>query len=185
MWSNDPDVRTMLRFQAGDADAFELLFRKYLNAVLNFCLRYSGDRAAAEDAAQETFLRLYAARRSYRPLAKFTTFLFQIATNLALNERRFRSRHPVAPEGVEEMAIADPPATRPDAAAESSDRIRLVREGVAALPDRQRAALLLVEYERMTYADVAAALDTTVPAVETLLFRARQALRSRFGPSLR
>lgn len=186
----------MLRFQRGDESAFEEIVLRYQRAVLNFAYRAIGDSARAEDIAQEAFLRIFRARRRYRPTASFTTWLFTIVNRLCMNEIRSRRR--------EARALRDPWKRAGSAAgetviprcgdrgddpppeiAERWERARMVRAAIQSLPSSQRAAVLLRRYEGMSYQEVAEAMGLTVMAVKSLLVRARENLRKRLDPYLR
>jgi len=185
------DVDLMLLLKAGDEDAFGELVERHRESVLNLTYRYLGNRADAEDLAQEVFLKVYRARRRYEPTARFTTWLFRIAVNACLNEvrnRRHRPTHAAAPlPGGEGFLppVADPAALSPAAAAETSELHAQVRAAVDELPERQRLALLLNKFHGLGYEELAAALDLTVPAVKSLLVRARENVRQRLEPYLR
>jgi len=185
------DVDLMLLLKAGDEDAFGELVERHRESVLNLTYRYLGNRADAEDLAQEVFLKVYRARKRYEPTARFTTWLFRIAVNACLNEvrnRRHRPTHAAAPllggEGFL-PPVADPSATSPVAAAETAELHAQVRAAVDELPERQRLALLLNKFHGLGYEELAAALDLTVPAVKSLLVRARENVRQRLEPYLR
>jgi RNA polymerase sigma-70 factor (ECF subfamily) len=177
------DVQLMLDVKAGDETSFELLLQKYRIPLVNFLWRMVRDPGTAEDLAQEAFLRVYRARKSYAPSAKFTTWLFRIATNLALNAIR-DGRHrlmEISVDGLEEggqpaLEIAD---HRPGAEQRliERDRARLIWQAVAALPEKQRAAVLLHKYQEMEYCEIARVLDCSESALKSLLFRAYETLR--------
>jgi RNA polymerase sigma-70 factor, ECF subfamily len=184
------DVQLMLDVKAGDEESFELLLRKYRSPLVNFLGRMVHDRATAEDLAQEVFLRVYRARKQYTPSAKFTTWLFRIATNLALNLLR-DTRHQRmevsidAPASDEEDA---PPRELParemriDEQMVQQDRADFIHRAVLALPEKQRAAVLLHKYEEMDYAEIARVLECSESALKSLLFRAYESLRVQLAP---
>ena len=162
MSSVDEDARLMLAFQAGDATAFDALFQRWSAPLLRYLERMVRDAAAAEDLVQEAFLRVYRARERYAPQARFSTWLYRIATNLALNElRRPRRRDPHESRDAE----GGPELVSVEAAADDIVHARRLGEAVerelASLPERQRAALCLVAVEGLSYAEVAATLDVT------------------------
>src|ERR1700693_529234 len=149
------DVQLMLDVKAGDEQSFELLLRKYRTPLVNFLYRMVRDTAVAEDLAQEVFLRVYRARQQYAPSAKFTTWMFRIATNLALNSRRdgrYRQREvPIdQPEGggENERPVFEVADRRPGIEHElmARDRSAMILRAVEALPEKQRAAVLLHKY---------------------------------------
>jgi RNA polymerase sigma-70 factor (ECF subfamily) len=182
------DVQLMLEVKAGDDSSFELLLRKYRTPLVNFLHRMVRDSATAEDLAQEVFLRVYRARQKYAPSAKFTTWLFHIATNLALNSIR-DARHrqmevSIDAPSEEEQTPLEIPAK--EMAADQSlverDRAALIRRAVESLPEKQRAAVLLHKYEEMDYAEIARVLDCSESALKSLLFRAYETLRIELAP---
>jgi len=182
------DVQLMLDVKAGDEASFDLLLRKYRLPLVNFLFRMVRDAATAEDLAQEVFLRVYRARKQYSPSAKFTTWLFRIATNLALNSVR-DNRHRRADVSIDVKAEEDEaprelPARemRIDEHMIERDRSELIRRAVAALPEKQRAAVLLHKYEEMDYGEIAKVLECSESALKSLLFRAYETLRVQLAP---
>jgi RNA polymerase sigma-70 factor, ECF subfamily len=182
------DVQLMLEVKAGDDSSFELLLRKYRTPLVNFLHRMVRDSATAEDLTQEVFLRVYRARQKYVPSAKFTTWLFHIATNLALNSIR-DARHRQMEVSLDAPAEEDQtPLEIPakEMAADQSlverDRAALIRRAVESLPEKQRAAVLLHKYEEMDYAEIARVLDCSESALKSLLFRAYETLRIELAP---
>ena len=182
------DVQLMLDVKAGDEQSFELLLRKYRIPLVNFLYRMVRDSAAAEDLAQEVFLRVYRARKKYEASAKFTTWLFHIATNLALNavrDGRYRKMEVSLDAPAEEdEPVFQLPAheMRADERMIQRDRARVIRRAVLALPEKQRAAVLLHKYQEMDYADIARVLECSESALKSLLFRAYETLRIEFAP---
>ena len=185
------DVQLMLDVKAGDEASFELLLRKYRTPLVNYLGRMVGDSATAEDLAQEVFLRIYRARSQYAPSAKFTTWVFRIATNLALNARRDgRYRQLEIPiQQVSQSEEGDPrvleiPDGQPGAEQRliARDRAALIRRAVEELPEKQRAAVLLHKYEEMDYGQIAAVLNCSESALKSLLFRAYETLRIKLAP---
>jgi RNA polymerase sigma-70 factor (ECF subfamily) len=184
------DVQLMLDVKAGDDASFDLLLQKYRTPLVNFLYRMVRDTATAEDLAQEVFLRVYRARKQYSPSAKFTTWLFRIATNLALNSMR-DNRHrqkdvsidaPTSPD--EDAAPMQLPAQemRIDEHMIERDRAEFIRGVIAALPEKQRVAVLLHKYEEMDYGEIARILDCSESALKSLLFRAYETLRVQLAP---
>jgi RNA polymerase sigma-70 factor (ECF subfamily) len=190
----DPDVRIMLSVRDGDDAAFNQLVLGYQDRLVGLLRHLVQDQTAAEDLAQEVFLRVFRARRGYEPTAKFSTWLFRIASNLALNRRRDLGRrrevHFAEDESSEvgarpaERMLADKSALMPTRQADKSEVQRVVQEAMGTLNERQRMALLLHRFEEMSYADIADTLELTVPAVKSLLTRARESLRARLEPYL-
>jgi RNA polymerase sigma-70 factor (ECF subfamily) len=167
----------MAAFCAGDRSAFDALFRRWAAPLLRYLERMLRDAAAAEDLVQEVFLRVYGARERYEPQARFSTWLYRIATNLALNElRRPRRREPHASldQPGSPVLAADAPA--PEAALDARRLSARVEQQLARLPERQRAALCLAAVEGLSYAEVAAALEISESAVKALVHRARTTL---------
>lgn len=176
----DEDVRLMLAFAAGEENAFDALFRRWAGPLLRHLERMVGESAAAEELVQETFLRVHRARERYRPDARFSTWLYTIATRLALNElRRPARRAPHARLGAEgddpllELAAEDGPA---EGRLDARRRGGALEGALASLPERQRAALWLAAVEGLSYADVARTLETTEASVKSLVHRARTSL---------
>ncbi len=181
---DDEDVRLMLAFQGGQSGAFDALFRRWAAPLLRYLERMLGDAASAEELVQEAFLRVFKARDRYAPDARFSTWLFTIATNLALNElRRPRRRSPHrSTEASEEEGSALPlESTEPraDDVVDARRRGAAVERELAALPERQRAALWLTAVEGLSYAEVAEALEATEKSVKALVHRARASLAER------
>ena len=182
------DVQLMLDVKAGDDTSFELLLRKYRTPLVSFLYRMVRDQAAAEDLAQEVFLRVYRARKKYAPSAKFTTWLFRIATNLALNalrDGRFRQMEVSLDQpGEDERPAMDLPDHRPGVEQElmARDRAAVIRRAIQALPEKQRAAVLLHKYHELDYDDIARVLECSQSALKSLLFRAYETLRVQLAP---
>ncbi|HXW55240.1 MAG TPA: sigma-70 family RNA polymerase sigma factor [Candidatus Cybelea sp.] len=183
------DVQLMLDVKAGDDASFDLLLRRYRTPLVNFLFRMVHDRGTAEDLAQEVFLRVYRARKQYSPSAKFTTWLFRIATNLALNSirdnrHRQMDRSLDVPADVEDSTPLELPSRemRIDQHMMERDRCDFIRRAVAALPEKQRVAVLLHKYEEMDYGEIAKVLDCSESALKSLLFRAYETLRVQLAP---
>lgn len=186
----DPDVRLMLAVQQDDASAFEELMIRFQGRVLSLLRHIVGDRDQAEDLTQEVFLRVYRARKSYKPGAKFSTWLFTIANNVALNALRTRKRRPEVQLGVSrnDATRSDPLLLAEDSILAGSSAIptrqldklemkQMVQLAVDALGERQRMAVLLHKFEGMSYIDIAQVMDMTPQGVKSLLCRARMNLR--------
>ncbi len=174
------DVQLMLAFRAGDVAAFDELFRRWAAPLLRYLERMTRDSGVAEELVQETFFRVHRARERYEPQAKFSTWLYQIATNLALNELR-RPRRRQAHRSLEDEDAPPVPARQP-----ASDEVvharrigESVEEELAALPENQRAALWLSAVEGLAYAEIAGALGVTPQAVKALVHRARVTLAEK------
>lgn len=180
------DAKLMLRVREGDACSFELLLEKYRRPVIRYLYRMVEDQALAEELAQEVFLRVYRARNTYQPSAKFTAWLFRITTHLALNSlrdrRKARNHRSVdAPAGDGgALELADQRGNREQQMVAES-RLQAVREAIAALPEKQRAAVLMHKYEELDYTQIAGVLGCSVSAVKSLLFRAYETLRGKLS----
>ena len=182
----DYDAELMLRVKEGDGASFGVLLQKHRTPVIHFIYRLVQDPAVAEELAQEAFLRVYRSRESYEPTAKFTTWLFRIATHLALNWLR-DEKHERAQERMDE-ATDDFPARqisdrRPSIEQQliAGDKVAEIRRAIAALPGNQRAAVLMHKYEEMEYSQIARVLSCSESAVKSLLFRAYETLRMRLA----
>ena len=184
------DVQLMLDVKAGDEASFDLLLRRYRTPLVNFLFRMVRDSATAEDLAQEVFLRVYRARKQYSPTAKFTTWLFRIATNLALNSIR-DNRHRQMETSVDAPPREDEDATpmelparekRVDEQMMERDRAEFIRRAVDGLPEKQRIAVLLHKYEEMDYGEIAKILECSESALKSVLFRAYETLRVQLAP---
>lgn len=189
----DPDVRLMLAVGQGDAQAFEELVLRYQSRLVAVLEHLVGSRDHAEDLAQEVFLRVYRARRSYEPGAKFSTWLFTIANNVAATALRTRSRrrevslaahdssHSIARlDAVVQASTGQMPARQLDKA----EMRQIVQLALESLNERQRMAVLLNKFEGMSYDDIAAAMGLTPKAIKSLLSRARLNLREVLEPYL-
>jgi RNA polymerase sigma-70 factor (ECF subfamily) len=189
----DPDAALMLAFQQGDEGAFRTLFERYAHAMHAFCHNFIRDTARAEELAQDVFVNLYRFRDRYKPSARFKTFLYRVATNHCLNELRrgehARRRTELAdrPGGAPDDLDALPsPAAGPEEMARGRALEAEVQVLLARLPEKQRAALVLCRFEGLSYEEIAQVLETTVPAVKSLVHRATVAAASAlaaFHPS--
>jgi RNA polymerase sigma-70 factor (ECF subfamily) len=166
----------MLRFKGGDRGAFETLFRRYTPRLVSFLARMVPEHARAEELAQEVFVRIYKARDRYEPKARFSTWLFGIASNLALNElaRAHRRReHPWDEPAMVAVPDSEPPADESLAAQRTAEQLD---RALARIPERQRAALLLRVDEGLSYVEIAEALGVSKANVKSLIHRARERL---------
>jgi RNA polymerase sigma-70 factor (ECF subfamily) len=186
-FSQMTDAEIMLRAGAGDDASFEFLAAKYRRPIVSFMYRLVHNQAIAEELAQEVFLRVYRARESYRAEARFTTWLYRIASNMAINHARDtkseRSSSSVYLDQADEETGTTPdvPDLRPLADQDMlrQERMRSIREQVMALPDRQRMAVVMHKYQDMDYKQIGAVLKLSESATKSLLFRAYQTLRER------
>nr|WP_323379655.1 sigma-70 family RNA polymerase sigma factor [Stieleria sedimenti] len=192
---SDPDVRLMIRVRNDDAAAFEELLRKYQPRLVRLMRTIGPKPDLAEDLAQETFMRVFRARHSYEPGAKFSTWLFTIAANVARNAMRSQGRRqevneidaPVTSDGSQAVGILaatalDASSLMPGRLVEGSERGAIVRQAVEALGERQRTALMLSRFENLSYAEIAETMGLTTKAVKSLLSRARVNLREILQP---
>ena len=186
-YREEPDVQLMLRVRDGDQDAFARLIEKHQRGILNAAYRYVGDATEAEDLAQEVFIKVWKARDRYEPTAKFTTWLYHIATNLCLNEVRDRARHKVVmlvpDEKLEGAAGGD--TERPTKQVRQNEMAEEVRDAIESLPSAQRMAVILDKFQGFTDQEIGDAMGLSVPAVKSLLFRARDNLRKRLEKYVR
>ena len=180
------DRADMEQLSAGHDAALNDLMERHATTVFHFLCRMVGNEDDANDLAQETFVRVFRARASFRTSEKFSTWLYTIAANLARNHFRWRSRHPnvslEAEIGETEQTLgstlpANDPA--PNEQALTTERAKAVRTAVSKLPEDLREAIVLCEWEERSVAEAAAILETTPKAVESRLYRARQILRER------
>jgi len=182
----DPDTALMIEASRGNAASFDLLLNRHRTSVVNHLYRLVRNRAIAEELAQEVFIRVYRSRSRYQAEAKFTTWLFRITTNMALNWRRDTRR-----EFSNVAFDQDVPKLRPRELTDQTpradelllyeDRAKEVRAAIDTLPPKQLAAVLLHKYEGMEYAQIAEVLGCTIPALKSMLFRAYATLRQRLA----
>ena len=191
----DPEVQLMLRTRDGDDEAFAELVAAYQDRLVGIFFHMLQDKEGAEDLAQEAFLRIYRARKTYKPTAKFSTWLFRIANNLASNSRRSKGRRrevalnlrdsgPLGPRP-EEKLIAEKSALMPARQVAKKEMQSMVRKALDSLNDRQKMALNLHKFEGMSYADIGEAMEMTPAAVKSLLSRARENLKVKLEPYVR
>ena len=183
----DPDIRLMLRVRDDEPGAFEELVEQYQHRLVAVMHHLIGRAEEAEDLAQEAFLRVYRARHKYHPRAKFSTWLFTIANNLALNHLRSRQRKPAVSLPVSDSGPLGPrPAeqlvrdrgSQPMQRMQQQELATLVQQAIAGLNERQRMAVILNKFEDMNYAEIAEVMNLTTKAVKSLLSRARMNLRA-------
>ena len=179
------DIRLMQLVSAGETAAFEELVERHQRLVVGTVARMLGNNSDVEDIAQQVFVRVWKSARRYVPRAKFTTWLLKITRNLVFNELRRRSRHAQLPLQVEsedeERPIRDERAVAPDASLLEQELQRAIETAIAQLPETQRMALVLRRYDELSYEQIADVLDQSVPAVKSLLFRARTELRDHLS----
>lgn len=182
--TDDRDVALMRRVREGDMKAFEELVETHQLRVIATVARMIGDETDAEDIAQQVFVRVWNSAQRYEPSARFTTWLFTIVRNLVFNELRRRKRHPAVSleadeEGNPSHQPADHTAVSPDGALLEEELQGAIQAAIDSLPEQQRMAIVLRRYEELPYEEIGRILDLTVPAVKSLLFRARSELRER------
>lgn len=188
----DADVDLMLKFQAGDVSAFEQLMRKHQKSVINTIYRFIGNRADAEELAQEVFLKVYNSAQKYKPKAKFSTWLYKIVTNLCLNELRRKRFETVS---LDDLAEEIPPLSKggkrgdfidarqipPDIALERKELAFWIKKSVKSLPEKQRMALILREYDGLSYKEIAEVMGCSVASVQSRLQRAKATLKEKLA----
>ena len=176
----------MDRIAKGDHEAFEILVNRHQASILNLIYRFIGDRTQAKDLAQEVFLQVWQAAKNYEPKAKFTTWIYRIATNLCLNELKsarrkkwvsfFRS-HEDNEYSMEQSLPDDSPSA--EDLLLTRERSRQISDALQSLPANQRMALVLKRYDDLSYEEIARIMDCSVSAVESLLVRAKRTLQEK------
>lgn len=183
----DPDVRLMLRVRADESGAFEEMVAQFQHRLVGIMNHLVGNAEEAEDLAQEVFLRVYRARKTYHPRCKFTTWLFTIANNLALNSLRARQRKPAVPLPAQDSGplgarpaeqLVPDPRSGPMRKVERGELAEVIRQALDGLNERQRMAVVLNKFEDMNYAEIAEVMGLTTKGVKSLLSRARTNLRA-------
>ena len=188
----DPDVRLMIRVRDDDALAFEQLMLAYQSRLITVLEHLVGNLDRAEDLSQDVFLRVYRARKNYLPRAKFSTWLFTIAHNVARNSQRSKARRPeiqmaarnsgpMPHQAIEQLAQAAS-GLMPTRQLDKAERVEVVRWAVGALNERQRMAVLLSRFEGMSYAEISEVMHLSPQAIKSLLSRARGRLRDLLAP---
>ena len=180
------DAELMRALAEGDDLALNHLMDAWSQPLISYLMRLTGSHATACDLAQESFVRVHRHRLQYRASQKFSTWLFAVATNLARNHARWRSRHPVAltePENLRELPIAGS-STSPDQQAVANERLAAVKQAVSELPHDLREVLILSTWHGLSHTEIARVQDTTEKAVEVRLYRARKLLREMLGEHL-
>lgn len=181
------DTDLMLRLKDGDQSAFRELVERHKLSVLNLCLRFVGNKADAEDLAQEVFIRIFQAAPTYEVKAAFTTWVYRIAVNLCLNHQRrkkiiqfFSLNHKYSPNSqFDDRQPEIPVSENPDTEFERKELQQLVQDAIQSLPENQRTVIILHRYHELSYQEIAAVLDTSVSAVESRLHRAKENLKKR------
>jgi RNA polymerase sigma-70 factor, ECF subfamily len=185
-WALDPDAALMVMVCAGHEPSFETLLDRHRRQVVSHLYRLVHNRAIAEELAQDVFLRVFRFRNRYQPEAKFSTWLFRITTNVALNWRRDTRREAAhvrldaALHDNRSMQVPDR-TLRPDQQLLAEYHSKEIRDAIETLPTKQLAAVLMHKYEGMDYAAIAQVLGCSIPALKSLLFRAYETLRRRLA----
>jgi len=181
-----PSEELMARVAGGDQEAFEILVNRHQTSVLNLIYRFIGDRTQAKDLAQEVFLRIWQAAKSYEPKAKFTTWIYRITANLCFNELKSSRRKKWLQffrfgedqENTIEEVIVDP-SPSPEDLLLSREQSRRITEALQSLPDNQRMALVLKRYDGLSYQEIAQIIGCSVSAVDSLIVRAKRTLQEK------
>lgn len=192
-YTEDPGVQLMLAYQAGEEDAFDQLVERYSGQVWALLTRFLGQRPIREDLVQEVFLRVIRARERYQPTARFSTWLYRIVFNMAVNETQRASNSGVlsldqpfgkSDDGGGLLDVTDTGMEDPSAAMERGDVVGAVRSAIEALPENQRVALILAKYHETPYAEIAEIVGSSEKAIKSLIHRARETLRETLAPFL-
>ena len=176
----------MARIVKGDAEAFEILVNRHQTAVLNLIYRFIGDKAQAKDLAQEVFIKVWQAAKTYKPEAKFTTWIYRVSTNVCFNELKSARRKKwfqflrlgdQHEESIEDTFIDGSPS--PEDLLLAKEKNRQISDALQSLPDNQRMALVLRRYDNLSYTEIAQIIGCSVSAVESLLVRAKRTLQKK------
>lgn len=182
------DVRLMHLIGQGDTAALEELILRHQGLVVGTIARMLGSNSEVEDIGQQVFVRVWKSASRYVPRARFTTWLLKITRNLVFNELRRSKRRVFVPlqaePDAEPLPLSDEKVSTPDAAALEKELQKAIEEAIARLPETQRMAVVLRRYQELTYEQIAEVLDLSVPAVKSVLFRARTELRERLASYL-
>ena len=188
IYLSDPDVHLMLEFQKGNKSSFEKLMERNYKRVFNLIYRFVASHEIAEDLTQEVFIKVYHAASSYRPQAKFQTWLYQIAKNISLNELRRHKNKDVSldetfetEDGELKREIADTRTLNPSEEMTQQETIEEIQAAIKSLPENQRMAVILRRYENLSYEDIAKAMNCSVEAVKSLLNRAKESLKEKLS----
>jgi len=184
----DEDIKLMLELKAGQRAAFDKILDKYEKSIVNYIYRFTGSKEDAEDLAQDTFIKVYNAAAKYTPSAKFTTWLYRIASNVSIDYLRKRKKlintssldeQFETEQGTIKKEIADIREGSVLEKVEKEEKNNEIQKALLALPVNQRSAIVLKIYEDKPYIDIAVIMGISVSSVESLIFRARQALKDR------
>ncbi len=184
----DEDIRLMLRFQDGEESCFEQLVERHKNRVFNLAYRFLGNHEEAEDLAQEIFMKIYRAKNTYIPKAKFTTWLYVICKNTCLKKLGKKRPEIVSlherielEEGTVTHQIADAHIPSPSAATLNNEQTLLVKEAIDSLPTNQKMAVILYRYDQLSYEEIAKVMCCSIKAVKSLLHRAKINLKEKLA----
>lgn len=175
-----PDRDLVKKIIDGDELAFKHLVERYQAMVFSTIYRYTGNADDAEDLAQEVFIKIWRSIASFKGKSKLSTWIYRITANHCLTYRKKKKKAPVSLDALDERG-AEPRALSIDPDYDTKHKVSLVKEAIEKLPERQRMALILSQYEGRTYREIARIMDISVSSVESLIFRARTALKARFG----
>ena len=179
------DEDLMMQVRRGDEDAFRRIVERHQTSVYQLCYQFTGNRADAEDTAQEVFIRLYRSRERYRPSARLSTYLYRIAVNLSLNAVRNRKRRRWMPFLDNKEASMQTPfqdTQNPEVSFEQQELADAVRDAIGRLPEQQRTAVILKRYHGMSYQEISTVMACSVSSVEARLHRARLKLKRWLAP---
>lgn len=180
----------MLAYQAGDERAFDRLVESYSGQLYALFTRFLGQAPEREDLVQEVFLRVIRARERYEPTARFSTWLYRIAFNIAVNKTQRKDDESSLDEPADSAGVSalrevwDQRTEEPSVVLERDDVVSAVRAAIAALPEAQRMALILAKYNELPYAEIAVVLRSSEKAIKSMVHRARENLRVRLAPFL-
>jgi RNA polymerase sigma-70 factor (ECF subfamily) len=181
----DSDIELMLRTKSGDDGAFSELMRRHYKGVVNYIYRFTNLRDNSEDLAQEVFLRIYRSAGQYRPEAKFSTWLYKIATNVSLTYVKKKSNNNVSLDEIDDAGDAgNPDLDIADDIIYRKEMMNVIFEAMESLPEREKVAIMLCKYEGLSYEEVAQVLECTVGAVKAYVHRGRMKLIERLKPYL-
>jgi RNA polymerase sigma-70 factor (ECF subfamily) len=177
---DDADAHLIMQIAQGDEKAFEQLVHKYEQAVFSTIYRYIGNRDDVEDLAQEIFLKIWRNAKKFKGKSKFSTWLYRIVVNHCINYRRKHRRKHVSLDELTDKGVT-PEALKVTPDWEQKRRVELVRKAVSELPDRQRMALVLSQFEGRSYKEIAEIMKISLSSVESLIFRGRSSLRKKLA----
>lgn len=181
----ESDIEFMMKAKSGDKGAFSELMRRHYRGVLNYIYRFTNNRENSEDLAQEVFLRVYRSVKRWKPEAKFSTWLYKIATNVCITEVKNRGREQsVSLDEIEENAgdLGDPKAEETDSLTFRREIGSAIFEALESLPERERIAIILCKYQGLPYEEVAEVIGCTVGAVKAYVHRGRMKLIQKLKP---